>query len=337
MFGSHIDSTTLGGRFDGTVGVVGALEVMNLLNQHQISTHRSLEMVVFAAEESARFGVSTLGSKATSGRLRRRHLKELWDENGITLWQAISRARLNPHGLATCVIRRGRVDSYVELHIEQGRVLESLGQRIGVVTAITAPTRGFVTVRGQADHSGATPMELRRDALTAGAELILGLERLARKEGIYGTVATVGTLKVLPGALNTIPGEVRFGTDIRSVDATSKHRLLKSFGKLISGVAKQRQVEVSWTLTANDPNPTRMAPRVVEQIMIACEELNIDAHLMPSGAIHDAQEVAAYSESGMVFVPSRGGISHNPKEYTALEEVCLGVDVLARAVFHLAV
>jgi N-carbamoyl-L-amino-acid hydrolase len=335
IFGSHIDTTAVAGRFDGTVGVVGALEVMRLLNDNEISTRRPLEVVVFAAEESTRFGVSLLGSRATAGRLTAEHLHRLEDNDSMSLWHALKRVGLHPEALSTCVLQRGYARAYLELHIEQGPVLESLGRPIGVVTAIAAPTRGIVTVRGQAAHSGATPMRLRRDALTAAAEAVLGLERIAREEAAQGTVATVGILEVRPGALNTIPGEAQFTADIRSADAASKRRAVGAFRGLLDRLARERGVAVDFVATA-DNEPVLMAPAIVETVDRACRDLGIVPHYMPSGGGHDAQEVALYADAGMIFVPSVGGLSHTPEEYTPLDSICLGMQVLTESVRRLA-
>lgn len=335
MFGSHIDTTTLGGQFDGTVGVVGALEVMRLVTDHDLAFPRSLVTVVFAAEESSRFGVALLGSRATAGRITPEDLRRLQDREGVTLWQALERAGLLPAEVGSCVMPKGAVRAYLELHIEQSRVLESGGHRIGVVTGIAAPTRGIVTVHGQADHSGGTPMAMRRDALTAAAEAILQLERLAQDESLPGTVATVGTIDVRPGALNTIPGEVRFGVDIRSIDTMCKRRTGESFRASLTRIARARRVSIDFVITADD-DPSHLAPSVIATIGEACRAVGVEPHYMVSGATHDAQEVAKFAEAGMIFVPSRAGISHAPEEYTSIEEICLGIEVLAESVRRLA-
>lgn len=335
MFGSHIDTTALAGRFDGTVGVVGALEVIRLFNDHDLSTAWPLEVVVFAAEESARFEMALLGSKAASGRLSAENLRWLRDESGISLWEALEHAGLHPEELPSCEIPSGYARAYLELHIEQGPVLASSNRRIGLVTSIAALTRGIVSVRGQASHAGATPMEMRRDALAAAAELVLGLERVAREKTGHGMVGTVGMLRVHPGAINTIPGEVQFSVDIRSADTVSTRRAVDAVRALMDRVGRERRVAVNLEITAEEPS-TSPAAAIVETLAGVCRDLGIEPHFMASGSIHDAQETSRYTEMGMIFVPSERGISHAPEEYTSLADVCLGVQVLAEGVRRLA-
>jgi N-carbamoyl-L-amino-acid hydrolase len=218
MIGSHLDSVPSGGCYDGAVGIVAALEVIRVLDDLGIETRRPIEVINFSAEESSRFGASTLGSKAMTGHLSQEHPHMYKDKDGVSLYEAMKLFGLNPDGLESVRIQPGDVYAFIEMHIEQGRVLESFGIPLGIVTSIAAPTRIRVFVIGRADHSGATPMDLRADALTAASEIILGVERIASVEAGPHTVGTVGYANAQPGVLNVIPGKVELGIDIRDID-----------------------------------------------------------------------------------------------------------------------
>jgi len=335
MIGSHLDSVPSGGCYDGAVGIVAALEVIRVLDDLGIETRRPIEVINFSAEESSRFGASTLGSKAMTGHLSQEHLHMYKDKDGVSLYEAMKPFGLNPDGLESVRIQPGDVYAFIEMHIEQGRVLESFGIPLGIVTSIAAPTRIRVFVIGRADHSGATPMDLRADALTAASEIILGVERIASVEAGPHTVGTVGYANAQPGVLNVIPGKVELGIDIRDIDKDSKDLAVRKIISLLEYVGNNRGVKVDYRILA-DETPVTLSGKIIGALEEAAQALGYPYRLMPSGAGHDAMYMAEVAETGMIFVPSREGISHNVAEYTAVEDIARGAELLLEAVLHLA-
>jgi len=335
MSGSHICTGTNYGKYDGTVGVLGALEAIRLFNEQDITTVHPLEVVVFTAEEPQRFKAFMPGSRCVAGKLTSEELRGFEDEDGVSFWDALVSAGYHPESLAFARRTRETVKAYVEMHIEQGRVLEDAGKRIGIVTAIAAPTRFWVTVEGRADHSGATPMRLRKDALCAAAELILALEQCGRAEAEHSSVATVGYIKVEPGSMVVIPGKATISVDIRGIDSASKRRVFNNARRKMAEISQVRDVRIDVEMI-HDAEPVPLSEKVIGTIRQACEELGIDALVMHSGAGHDAQQVASFTDAGMIFVPSVGGISHNPEEYTRLEDIALGTELLAHVLLKLS-
>lgn len=335
MIGSHLDSVPSGGCYDGAVGIVAALEVIRVLDDLGIETRRPIEVINFSAEESSRFGASTLGSKAMTGHLSQEHLHMYKDKDGVSLYEAMKLFGLNPDGLESVRIQPGDVYAFIEMHIEQGRVLESFGIPLGIVTSIAAPTRIRVFVIGRADHSGATPMDLRSDALTAASEIILGVERIASVEAGPHTVGTVGYANAQPGVLNVIPGKVELGIDIRDIDKDSKDLAVRKIISLLEYVGNNRGVKVDYRILA-DETPVTLSGKIIGALEEAAQALGYPYRLMPSGAGHDAMYMAEVAETGMIFVPSREGISHNVAEYTAVEDIARGAELLLEAVLHLA-
>ncbi|QNB46545.1 hydantoinase/carbamoylase family amidase [Thermanaerosceptrum fracticalcis] len=335
MIGSHLDSVPQGGRFDGTVGVVAALEVIRVLNELKVETRRPVELINFAVEESGRFGVGTLGSKAMCGHLSVEKLKSYRDNRGVSLYEALKNFGLNPEALDTVRINPGEIYAFIETHIEQGRVLEAENIPIGIVTAIAAPTRLKVLVKGRADHSGATPMSLREDALTAASEIILGVEKIAASEAGPHTVGTVGYVRVSPGAMNVIPGLVEMGIDLRDIEKDSKDLAVTKVLALLKRVSQKRHVGIEYEILANEP-PVALSPKMVGSLEKAARSLGYSYKLMPSGAGHDAMYMAELTQVGMIFIPSKEGISHNPAEYSSWEEIARGAELLLETVINLA-
>lgn len=334
MLGSHIDSVPNGGNYDGVAGVLAAIEVVRCLEEAGQQTVHPIEVVVFMAEESSRFGMATLGSKVFCGKLSLAQLEQYTDKQGVTLAQA-----MRGRGLAPENIGHARYDQaikvFLELHIEQGKVLETMGKQIGIVTGIAAPTRLKVIVTGQADHSGATPMNMRQDALAAAAEIILLVEKLAGQESHNGTVGTTGMAKVEPGVMNVIPGRVELGIDLRGISAASKRQVL---GELTAGIAEvqaRRGVDME-IITLTDEKPVEISREIVEFLQNIAEEYGYANMLLPSGAGHDTMHVAEMAPAGMVFVPCKGGISHNPAEWASIDDIAAGARILLGAVRKLA-
>ena len=335
MVGSHIDGPPMGGMYDGNIGVLGGIECARMFNELDLETEYPIEVVVLAAEHLDRFGLGCLGSRALAGKLKQSDLVSLTDQDNVTLWDALENCGLDPAGLATAERSKDDILAYLELHIEQGPVLEKQGQKIGVVTAISGPTRIEAKVVGETNHSGGTPMRMRRDALAAAAEIVLSVETCAQQEQDYGTVGTVGVVWVEPGSMVAIPGRANLLIDIRGVDWESKRRTVRCFEEHVSRIRQSRHVEIE-TITSVDEKPVPCSPQIVQTVDSVAKGMSVESYRMPSGGGHDAQHIAAITDAGMIFVPSTGGISHAPEEHTDIDDICTGISVLAGSVWSLA-
>lgn len=334
MLGSHIDSVPNGGNYDGVVGVLGAIEALQCLEDTKEIHDHPIEVVVFMAEESSRFGVATLGSKAFCGKLSLEKLEQYKDKDGISLSQAIRQRGLVPEKINKAQYE-DPIKAFLELHIEQGKVLETTRKQIGIVTGIAAPTRLKVIITGQADHSGATPMHMRQDALTAAAEVILQVEQLARSVGHQGVVGTTGVIKADPGAINVIPGRVELGIDIRSISLDSKQWVVSELLAAMDRMKKQRNVGIE-IITITDEVPVQLSKEMTAVLQEVCSELPYQSMLMPSGAGHDAMHLASFAPTGIVFIPCKEGISHNPAEFASIDDVVAGTEILLSAIREIA-
>jgi hydantoinase/carbamoylase family amidase len=333
LTGSHIDTTLNAGRYDGVLGVLGAIAAVRELVASGVAPRRSIEVVAFAGEEP-RFVAGCLGSRVLTGTLARADLDNLRDRDGVSLAGALLDAGLDPDRVAAARLDPQRIHCFVELHIEQGGVLEQMGVPIGVVTHIAAPHDLLVTLRGAASHAGATPMTLRRDAFSGAAEAALELERLALASPGGTAVATIGVVRTRPGAINVIPGEVELEVDVRDRDAGTRTALVEAFTRSLEAIAARRGLELEITTIAAD-EPAACSEIVVGAARRACAELGVEQIEMVSGAYHDAMVMGRQVPIGMVFVPSVGGISHSPLEFTAPEDLERGVAVLARTLAEL--
>ncbi len=330
--GSHVDTTLNAGRYDGVVGVLGGIEAVRSLRDAGFTPRRSLEVVAVAGEEP-RFGTGCIGSRALVGALG--PPEALRDRDGVSLADALRGAGFDPARIAEARLDPATVHAFVELHIEQAAVLETSGDPIGVVTAIAAPHDLRLILRGAATHAGATPMALRRDALAGAAEVMTALERLARESESGTTVGTVGVLRLRPGAINVVPGEVELDVDVRDSDLAAREAVVSGLLGAAREVAERRAVELAVEPIVED-TPVQCADAVVAAAEAACDELGLAYRRMTSGAYHDAMILAAEVPVGMVFVPSSGGVSHHPDEYTAPEQLDAGVQVLAGVLSRLA-
>lgn len=334
MLGSHIDSVPQGGNFDGVVGVLGAIEVLHCLKERQERNDHPIEVVVFMAEESSRFGVATLGSKAFCGKLIFDNLAQYQDKDGVSLGQAMQQRGLAPEKISQAQYV-GQIKAFLELHIEQGKVLETTNCQIGIVTGIAAPTRFQVIFTGQADHSGATPMNMRQDALTAAAEVILLVEELAGRAAHQGVVGTTGVIKAEPGAMNVIPGRVELGIDIRGITVESKQWVVD---ELIAGIEriKQERCIRGEIITLAEEAPVEISQEMVAVLQNVCKQHPYPAMSMPSGAGHDAMHLAALAPTGIIFIPCQGGVSHNPAERASMEDIAAGTEILLAVLCEIA-
>ncbi len=323
MTGSHIDSVPRGGNYDGDAGVLGAIEVAEMLRAGKIATRHPFEFVVFTDEEGG-----TVGSQAMAGRLGAGTL-DVVSHSGLATREGIRAVGGNPERIAEARRAPGTVAAFVELHIEQGAILDETDVDIGVVEGIVGIRWWDVTVEGVANHAGTTPMNRRRDALLPAAEFVLAVNRLA--SSTPGTqVATVGRISAEPGAPNVIPGRVAMSLEVRDLAADkieSVYRAVEAEAKRIAD-ARGTPIRFDEVDVALEPAPTdERLRRLVEH---AASALGLSHRRMPSGAGHDAQEIAHIAPIAMIFVPSRDGISHAPKEYTAPADLANGADVLLR-------
>ncbi len=325
LFGSHIDSVPRGGNYDGQVGVVGALEVINLLNEHDITTRHPLEVVSFTDEEGG-----LTGSRAMIGKLTDAAMDTM-SHSGLTVREGIRKVGGDPDRIADAARKRGDLRAYIELHIEQGAYLYEDDIDIGVVEGIVGIRWWDITVNGMANHAGTTPMNRRKDAMVSAAELTLAVNTVANElEGRQ--VATVGRMQAFPGAPNVIPGEVRMSLEIRDLDAD---KIQKTFDLIEAeadqiGSARETPITFSEIDVASPPAPTDLGMRDV--IADVAGNLGFTHMRMPSGAGHDAQDLALIAPTGMIFVPSVGGISHSPEEFTSAEDMTNGASVLFHTV-----
>jgi len=322
--GSHIDTVPNAGRFDGPLGVLAAIAVVERLRERDDA--RPIEVVAFADEEGVRFGTAYLGSAAYAGVFERGWL-DLVDEDGVTVAAAIRGAGGDPD--AAVASRPPELAGYVEVHIEQGPVLEREELPVGVVTAIAGQTRASITLTGQAGHAGTLPMEGRHDALVAASEAVLAVERIGRSR--ENLVATVGVLSLSFGAANVVPAEAQLTLDVRHAADEVRHAAVEAIRAELERIADARGLEWTWT-ALHDTNAIEMTPALRGRLEQAVESTGHRVHRLVSGAGHDAVVLASICPVAMLFVRCAGGISHDPRESVAEEDVAVVLDVLERAV-----
>lgn len=333
--GSHLDSVPRAGAFDGIVGVVAALAVARTLVETHTEHRHPLRFVAFAAEEGARFGQACIGSRLAAGLTTVDDLYRLRDADGVTVAEAMTGSGLTPENVDTARWEPEQWAGFVELHIEQGSVLDSQQLSVGVVDLISGSTRVRIDLHGRAAHTGGTPMHLRADALAAAAEVVLRGEALAGDEGHRGTRITVGRLDIAPGSITTIPGEANLHIDIRDVDSDRQRAAAEQLVADAREIAADRGLGIEVTLLA-DASPVVLPRTIRDAIVGACRNHRLDYRVMPSGASHDAQMVNSVCPVGMVFVPSlHHGVSHSPDEYTRAADVVVGIEVLTASLLAL--
>lgn len=334
IVGSHLDSVPEGGRYDGVLGIVAGLTAIRRIHA-QGQTKHPLELIIFTAEESSRFGYATMGSKAMAGVADIKAWSKAKDPQGVSFIEALEAAGMQPDEIGEASRVGEPIHAFVELHIEQGPVLEDEGLSIGVVEAIAAPTRLKIKVDGTPGHSGTTPMDCREDALVTAAQIVLAVREVALSRYSEGTVGTVGNLKVHPGVMNVIPGVAEMWVDIRGVRHESIVDTLQELKDEISIIAEAEGTTVSIEVLTSD-KPVKLHPTVINAVEAACKDLKISHRRMNSGAGHDAMHMAALAPAGMIFIPCAKGISHNPEESASPADMMTGVDVLTRTLKALA-
>ena len=333
LIGSHVDSVYNGGDFDGPLGLLAGIEVLHAMEEQGIETEHPIEVVAFTDEEGVRFSFGMIGSRALVGKLTPEDLRNYEDGDGVSIESAMRAYGLDPERVAEAARPEGSVKAYVELHIEQGEVLENEDLPAGIVTGIAGPLWLRFVLEGEAGHAGATPMNLRRDALAAAAEIIGLIEAAAAQTPT--TVGTVGQLDLEPGGINIIPGRVRFSLDLRDIDEGFRDRVE---GRILEGAeeaCRRRGVGLEIEALQRLP-PAPCSDLVNGAVKSACERLGIRPHALPSGAGHDGMQLTDLCPMGMIFVRSKNGISHNPDEWSSKEDCAVGADVLYWTVLDLA-
>jgi allantoate deiminase len=326
VLGSHLDSVRNAGRYDGMLGVLTAIECVRSLHERGKRLPFALEVVGFGDEEGVRFGATLLGSRALAGTFDRASL-ELRDAAGVTLREALLAFGLDPQRIGEAARAPSSTLAYVELHIEQGPVLEAEGLPLGVVTAINGFNRLALTLAGRAGHAGTVPMALRRDALAGAAQCVSAIERIGR--ATPELVATVGRIEALPGAINVIPGEARFTLDVRAPSDAVRERAVAEALAEVRAIAQQRGLELR-VERLQDQAAARCAPWLIAQLAGALRAEGLTPRALPSGAGHDGMAMQAIADIGMLFVRCTGGVSHHPDESITAEDCAAGARALMR-------
>ncbi|MBB3108481.1 allantoate deiminase [Paenibacillus phyllosphaerae] len=330
--GSHIDTVVNGGRYDGAYGVAAGIAAIEYLLEAYGPPKRTLEVISFCEEEGSRFPLTYWGSGHLVGSHSWDQADAIADASGISLREAMEAAGFGDPAQPDPV--RQDIEAFVELHIEQGIVLERQQLRIGIVDTIVGQKRYIVTLEGESNHTGTTPMGLRRDALAGAAEMVVAIERLAVQYG-DPLVATVGKITCEPNTPNVIAGRVSFTLDIRLDDGVALTQVSERILQELAAIAERRELvfqAVNWLLT----EPAPMSPELTGMLERICQEQGVSARRMVSGAGHDAQLLTGVAKTAMIFIPSRGGISHSPDEYSTPEQLSDGVMLLTDMLYALA-
>jgi len=329
MLGSHYDTVRDAGRWDGPLGVITAISCVADLNKRGRRLPFAIEVTGFADEEGVRFASTLLGSRAVAGTFNERVLTSK-DEAGVSMREAMVQFGLDPDHIGAAARVRGELLAYIELHIEQGPVLEAEGLPVGVVTAIAGATRLAARVTGMAGHAGTVPMALRRDALTGAAEIISKIEELCLSDG-RGLVGTVGYIHASPGATNVIPGQVHFTIDLRAPTDVHRNRALADISRQIDAIAKRRNLELRLDVT-HENRTVPCAPWLKAQVAEAVSAEGYPIFELPSGAGHDGMAMVDIADVAMIFVRCRGGVSHHPDEHVEVADADAGARVLLRLI-----
>ncbi len=333
MTGSHLDTVPGAGRLDGALGVIAGLEALRVLAEHDVPVARDIELVNFSDEEG-RFG-GMLGSQAMSGQLTPEFLERAVDLDGVRLTDAMAECGFRAGDALAAEREPGSIYAFVELHIEQGPMLERGDHAIGLVDAITGLFRWDARFLGEANHAGTTPMDMRRDAFQGVAEVSAQIERILEEHGGPRSRATIGRVELVPGAANVVPGEARFSLEVRDTDPRTLRELSDAFRRTLSAIARRRDLAFEFEVTS-EIEPAACHERVMAAVAGACEALSIEPLQMSSGAAHDTQMITRIAPSGMIFVPSRSGRSHSPAEWTSPADLERGANALLHTLLELA-
>jgi N-carbamoyl-L-amino-acid hydrolase len=332
--GSHIDAIPHAGRYDGTVGVLGGLEAIRAMQRAGIRPRRSIELIQFASEEPTRFGIGCLGSRLLCGSRDAAAGESLKDKEGQSLNEVRAAAGFTG-SLDDVVLAPGHYAGFIELHIEQGPLLERAGIPLGIVTAIAAPASWRIFISGEGGHAGAVLMPDRHDAFLAAAEIALVVESAAKDTGSRDSVGTCGLCEIFPGAVNSIPSRVRMELDVRDTDEARREIMLGRIAQACDEVAARRGVTIRREVINADP-PAQCDLAVVAALRVAAQKHNYPFQEMVSRAYHDSLFMSRIAATAMLFIPCRGGVSHRPDEYASPEAIAQGTLVLAEALAELA-
>ena len=337
--GSNIDAIPNAGRYDGVVGVLGALEAFRALKQASFEPARSLELIVFTAEEPTRFGIGCLGSRMLAGTLAAERVEGLKDRDGLNLDHWRTKAGYPSAStqdlVASVRLPKNCYAGFLELHIEQGPLLERENIPIGVVEKIAAPSTLRLQLTGIGGHAGAVLMPDRQDALLAGAEIALAVEAAAKTSGSPDTVGTTGVFRIEPGAVNSIPHRAWLEIDLRDTQVQTRDEALEKIEQAAPQICSRRGIELQIE-RLNVDQPAICDPHLVENALGSCRDLRVPAKRMISRAYHDSLFMAAICPTTMIFIPCRGGVSHRPDEYSSPEQIAMGVRVLAQTLANLS-
>jgi allantoate deiminase len=333
MMGSHLDSQPYGGRFDGVAGVLCAIEVVTTMKENGIIPKRNIEIISFADEEGWRFQKGLFGSWGITGKHDPSDLKRT-DKDGITREVALKNFGCDTTNLKESVYKKDSVFCFLELHIEQGPVLDLTHKPIGVVSGISGPLWLSLKLKGMAGHTGSVPMHLRNDALLGAAKIIVAVNKIATQIPKASTVGSVGTMQVFPGSRNIIPEEVNFTIDMRDIDLDRRKRYEKQLYSKIKSIAKEHGLTYEITVDT-DNEPRYCAEWIKEIIHESCNFYELDAPELMSGPFHDSLAMSYVCDYGMIFIRSKDGISHNPLEYSSYEDLALGTNILLRTLLQI--
>ena len=332
--GSHIDAIPHAGKYDGVVGVLGGLEAIRALQRAGFQPRNSVELLVFATEEPTRFGVGCLGSRLLSGSLLPDAASHLMDGHGESMDEVRKKAGLSGK-LEDVKLSSGYYKAFVELHIEQGPLLERAQASLGIVMRIAAPASLRISIEGAGGHAGGVLMPDRKDALCAAAELILAIENAARSTGAVDTVATVGVCEVFPGAVNSIPSRAHLTVDLRDTDLERRDNVMQTINRTVQSLSTKRQVSICQELLNADA-PADCAPEVRAALSDSCREHGFQFLEMVSRAYHDSLFISRIAPAGMLFIPCRNGYSHRPDEFASPEDIARGTLILAESLARLS-
>lgn len=334
MIGSHYDSVKNGGRFDGNAGVVTALEIARMVSENDLKLKYPVEFIGMIEEEGGRFGEALFGSRAMAGKVSREQMENDKDSDGISMAQAMKDFGFNPDNIKEAIRKPEQIKAFLELHIEQGPILENERKEIGIVECIVGLIQLEIIVKGRPDHAGTTPMNARADALSAVLPLMTEIGAMA-KEMTDGTVATIGVVEVLPGASNIVPGQARFTADIRSKNPASIEKMVSFIKESVKDMEKKWEVTCIVNNLVN-VDPVNLDEEIRRLFHRNCDNFGLTAIDMLSGAGHDAMVMAEFTKVGLLFVPSKGGRSHCPEEWTDYRDLKKGIEVMYSTLLNLA-
>ncbi len=324
-FGSHLDMVPDGGNYDGEVGSIAALEIIEVLNENKMVTEHPLELIIFSNEEGG-----TVGSMAMAGKLTAEGLKQK-SQSGLTVKNGIKAIGGNPDSIQYVARKKGDIKAFLELHIEQGAILEKENIRIGVVEGIVGISHWEVTVDGFANHAGTTPMNMRHDALLAAAKFIISVNEVVNSyKGRQ--VGTVGKIAAMPGAYNVIPGKVILGLELRDLSEDKIWKMFHDIEKRTAAIAAASGTGISFVHLPNESKPALTDKNLQNKIAASAKALKLSYKTMQSGAGHDAQEISHIAPVAMIFIPSVSGISHSPKEFSKPGDIANGTNVLLKTI-----